>query len=160
MKRFVKILFLLCISISVLSGCNYKTNSRLVRNNNLDSWIGEYEFGGVLETDSNIRPNPVWVYNLDIYKETGIYYATIEIDGYQTIQRLKAIVKGDEEFISLIFELYLPDNQSEPYKENDILLSLEKKNSEIYTYWGKINPIVEENNESGKVYFVKQTGEN
>jgi len=43
----------------------------------------------------------------------------------------------------------------EPYVAGDILLSFEKKDSDIVTIWGKIKPIDKKNFESGNVYFKK-----
>ncbi|WP_373000353.1 DUF5991 domain-containing protein [Lutispora sp.] len=114
----------------------------------LESWVGNYIFSEYAPPDQNM------FYTISIYKENNEYYAEINIDGFQTIARLMTKVSGNEKSIKLIFEKYLPDNQFELYNEGDILLSFEKSNSDIYTSWGKIQPMIQNNNKSGKVYFT------
>lgn len=113
----------------------------------LESWIGDYTFSEFAP------PNQNMFYRISIYKENDDYYAEINIDGFQTIRRLQAKVIGDESSIKLIFNKYLPENLMEPYVEGDILLSFEKRNSHLYTFWGKIQPILENNTKSGDEYF-------
>ncbi len=115
-------------------------------NVSLETWIGEYGFSEFAPPDQNM------FYSLSIYKKDRSYYADLSIDGFQTTERLRAKVAGDGDIIQLIFMEYLPDNLYEPYSEGDILLSLERKDSQIYTQWGKIEPMLEEN-KSGKVCF-------
>ena len=114
---------------------------------NLESWVGDYEFSEFAP------PNINMFYGFSIYRENGNYYAKISIDGFQTIKRLQANVSGDENSIKLIFAEYLPDNRFEPYIEEDILLSLEKRNSYLCTNWGKIQPILESNMKPSEVHF-------
>ncbi|RCX17265.1 hypothetical protein DFR58_108160 [Anaerobacterium chartisolvens] len=113
----------------------------------LKSWAGNYVFSEFAP------PNQNMFYRFSVYEENGEYYADINIDGFQTIIRLKAKVLGDEEAIKLAFYKYLPDNISEQFMEGDVLLSFEKKNSKLYTFWGKIQPILEQNTKSGEIYF-------
>ncbi|MFW6016143.1 MAG: DUF5991 domain-containing protein [bacterium] len=113
----------------------------------LESWVGEYEFSEFAPPDQNK------FYEISLYKENSNYYADISIDGFQTIIRLQTKVIGDENSINLVFEKYLPDNLFESYNKGDILLSFEKENSEIYTSWGEIKPMLESNEKSGQVYF-------
>ncbi len=113
----------------------------------LQSWIGNYTFSEYASPDQNM------FYTISIFKDLNDYYAKISIDGFQTILRLQAKVIGDEKSIKLVFNEYLPDNQFEPYNEGDILLSFEKGDSEIYTTWGEIQPMLESNNKSSEVYF-------
>jgi len=98
----------------------------------LKSWIGYYSFLGYSPNDEEIS------YNLYIYQENKNYYANILIEGFQTHQYIKAIVTGDDNAVDFIFDKYLLDNISEPYKKGDALLSLKKDNSELITNWGKI----------------------
>lgn len=113
----------------------------------MESWIGNYTFSEYAPPDQNM------FYEFSIYKENDNYYAKINIDGFQTIKRLQAKVSGDENSIKLLFYKYLPENQFERYVEGDILLSFEKRNSNLYTEWGKIQPILKSNKKSGEVYF-------
>ena len=120
----------------------------------LNTWIGEYGFEE-FETD-DINGQPLMMgYKIAIFKEKEDYYVIIYIDGFQTKQRMIAKVIRDNETIKLVFEMYLPDNIHEPYKKGDVLLSLKKERSEIYTYWGKLTPMLIKNNASGKIQFQK-----
>lgn len=121
---------------------NYKTT----KSDSLKSWIGDYKFSESAPPDENM------FYAISIYKDNENYYAKINIDGFQTIKRLLAKASGDKDSIKLTFDKYLPDNAMKPYKEGDTLLTLEKRNSEVHTTWGKIEPMIKENTKPG-VYF-------
>jgi len=97
----------------------------------------------------------VGVAHFSIYKENEGYYAKIYIDGFQTTRRIKAKVQSNREGVDLVFETYLPDSTGEDLNKGDILLSLIKVDSEIYTNWRGIKPILPENKTSGKGYFEK-----
>ena len=114
--------------------------------NTMDSWLGNYSFSEIA------TPNQNMFYEISIGKEDNKYYAELNINGYQTMSRLKADVSGNENAIKIVFEKYLTGNILEPYEKGDILLNLEKKDSELYTIWGKVEPILESNLEPG-VYF-------
>ncbi|MCP3772181.1 DUF5991 domain-containing protein [Paenibacillus sp. MZ04-78.2] len=113
----------------------------------LESWVGEYEFS------EYAPPNQNMFYQISIYKEGKSYYAKIDIDGFQTMERLQAQVEGDGKAIKIIFDKYLPDNLWEPYQPGDILLRLEKTDSALNTFWEKIQPMLKDQGESGKTYF-------
>jgi hypothetical protein len=155
MKKYIGIIFCMCLVFVIFAGCKNNLDRGSINDDDLNSWIGKYEFGEVSDIHSDIRPNPSWVYTISIYKEKSDYYANIDVDGFQTIVRLKSRVKGAKDLISLVFETYLPDNISESYKINDVLLRLEKVDSEIITYWSKLKPNLSEDEEAGKVYFKK-----
>jgi hypothetical protein len=112
-----------------------------------ETWVGKYSFSEFVPPDENM------FYAISIYKDEGIYYADISMNGFQTIQRLRAKVDGNKNSIKLRFDKYLPDNRFEPYKVGDILLSFEKSGSDLYTFWGKIEPIHKNNKKSGSPYF-------
>ncbi|GMX64024.1 hypothetical protein Elgi_33670 [Paenibacillus elgii] len=113
----------------------------------LESWVGEYEFSEYAPPDQNM------FYRINIYKEGKSYYATIDIDGFQTMERLQAKVEGDGKAIKIIFDKYLPDNLGESYNPGDVLLRLEKTDSALNTFWEKIQPMLKVDGESGKTYF-------
>lgn len=114
----------------------------------LESWVGEYGFSEYAPPDQNM------FYSISIYEEDKSYYATIHMDGFQTMTRLQAQVEGDGQAIKLIFDKYLPDNLWEPYRPGDVLLRLEKTDSALKTFWGKIQPMLKDDHgESGKTYF-------
>ena len=112
-----------------------------------DIWIGCYTF---LES---WKPNNIMDYQLIIYKEKGIYYAKVIIDGVQTMTRLRAKLTIEGMSASLVFDKYLPENQYKSYKTGDVLLTLERQDEVILTTWEKLKPAVKKNQANGKIYF-------
>ena len=119
----------------------------------LDTWIGTYSFGEYGPPDSLI----VMEYEIQIYRENDGYFATIEIDGYQTMTRIKAKVIGNHNSIDFIFEEYLPDNMFEPYSNGDKLMSFERKDGGFITNWHKMTLRLTEESLPGE--YFKQTSE-
>lgn len=163
MKRsYLKVLFISLVSLILLAGCS--VNNEVSENiddgqkegievydengNSIESWIGDYAFSELVE------PNINMFYSITIYETDGKFYADISIDGFQRLERVKANVKGDGELIEISFLEYLPDNLMELYEEDDILLILEKKDSDIFTAWGAIQPISPDNKQVG-IYLVE-----
>lgn len=117
----------------------------------LDLWIGNYKF-------SEVSGEPIMVmdYEIDIYQEDGKYFADIYQDGQTTMVRVRARVYGNEEWISMVFEEYLPDHSIGLNCEGEsVLLSFRSDNENICTYWGSIEPMLYDNESSGGVYFEK-----
>lgn len=112
----------------------------------LETWVGEYSFSEYAPPDQNM------FYLITIYYEDNNYFAKIGIDGFQRIKRLLAKVSGDTNSIKLEFLKYLPDNRFESYKQGDVLLAFEKRDSKLITYWGEITPLVLANKDAGE-YF-------
>ena len=112
----------------------------------LETWVGAYSFSEYAPPDQNM------FYSITIYYKEYNYFAKICIDGFQTLERLLAKVSGDTNSIKLEFLKYLPDNMFESYKQGEVLLSLEKRGSKLITHWGKIQPLVLENEKAGE-YF-------
>ncbi|MFW6029859.1 MAG: DUF5991 domain-containing protein [Halanaerobiales bacterium] len=153
MKKWQKIkccLTINMISIFLLIGCLENKGTITSQNNNmLDAWIGNYEFYEYFPPNINME------YNINIYHDNKEYFANIYVNGFQTNKKIKAQVKGDKERIDLIFKTYLPKSTGESIDEGEILLTFKKENSDIYTYWQEIQPILPENSDSGKLYFTK-----
>lgn len=149
---------------------NYQQNKTLIElneergmkqanemNSPLDSWIGEYEFH---ENIGSAEEPPFMFldYKIKIYKDASqSYYANILIDGQTTAASGKAKVIGNEKWIDLIFLEYLPDHISGgfPNKEDSILISFERVDGMLLTYWGEILPMLYDNEEPGRIYFEK-----
>ncbi|MCI6813614.1 MAG: DUF5991 domain-containing protein [Lachnospiraceae bacterium] len=119
----------------------------------VEEWIGEYTF-----QESLTDPLMLMDYKIDIYKtDEGKYHANIIINGQQTAAAILANVSGDKDKIELTFLEYLPDHISGGYADGiqgDSLLKFWKDKEKMYTDWGKIQPMLEENDESGKEYFI------
>lgn len=115
----------------------------------LETWTGDYTFEEYALPDQNM------FYSISVYKENASYYAEINIDGFQTMERLKAKVVGNETSIDLLFDSYLPDNMIDAYKDGDHLLSLERTGSKLFTKWVEIEPMLPDNNVTSGEYFEK-----
>ena len=145
--RFIYYLLLSVIFIILLSGCseNSQINSSM-DSENLNGWVGRY---GYYEFNP---PNMNMEYVIYIYNDNNDYYADIYIDGFQTNRWLRAKVTGNENAIDLVFIEYFSGYINALYQKGDILLSFQKRNGELYTYWEEIQPMLTENKEPG-VYF-------
>lgn len=123
-------------------------------NDELEEWIGEYTF-----QESISNPLMFMDYKIDVYKaDDGKYYANIIINGQQTAAAIQANISGSKDKIELTFLKYLPDHMSGGYVDEiqgDSLLKFWKDAERMYTDWGKIQPMLEENSESGKEYFIR-----
>lgn len=120
---------------------------------NLDSWIGVYEFEETALSDigGSIQ---YMEYSVKIYKDNDNYFAGVTIDGFQTMYRIKAEIKGDESSIDVVLLEYLPDSMT-CIDIGSVLFSFEREDSKLLTCWGEIKPILIQNEESRKVYFHK-----
>ena len=136
---FLKPVILIILLMVPLTGCPADP---------LETWSGSYSFGESGPENSLI----VMEYGIKIYKENDVFFATIEIDGFQTMTRIKAKVTGDQKQIVFIFEEYLPDNLYELYNRGDILLGFERSDKGLITHWRKMTPALTEGSSSGE-YF-------
>ena len=122
-----------------------ETAEALDETGKMDEWLGGYVFRDVLDrryTD----------YFLSIYEENNAYYATLTTYGYQTQTNLKAKLKVEGQSANLIFDSFLPENEfDEPLKAGDIVLTLHKKGTNLYTDGGKVMLIG--NTEPENIYF-------
>lgn len=170
----VRVFFLLLYLLCVLSGCG-KTdlsngtsefesevdclmqNTENAAKNNLDNWIGRYAFEEVYNEEG--YASMFMDYDINIYKENNQYYADVVVNGQMTGINLKARLYGSNAWISLVIEEYNPEHVTGLSKmENTVLLSLERRGEDIYTYWGVLYPLAEELPSSG-IYFEKVTEE-
>ena len=126
-----------------------QSNSEPTVENDLNGWIGEYIF------DESAPPDQVWHYDINISNVDGSYYAEIDIDGFQTEVRIKALVSGTRNLIDLIFNENLPDNDFPRFNVGDKLLSFNRNDTDILTYWGALQPNIIDNQATGKVYFIQ-----
>lgn len=135
-------------SEKVVKNTGNKTDTQV--SSSLDSWLGDYTFSEYCPPDQNM------FYSISVHKNKENYYAEIVIFGFQTNIHVLAKVTGDANEIKFTFEKYLPDNMYELYKKGDNLLRFQKRNTELFTTWGEIQPMIESNKKSGEVYFKKE----
>ena len=123
-----------------------------------NDWIGSYSFdedGGKTAGGTAIFIS----HQLDVYEGGEGLAATLESNGYQTSANLICTAKVEGAKLLIIFETYGENNMFEPYKQGDLLLTLERKMEKgkpvVITHWVKFTPAIEKNHKSGKVYFQK-----
>ena len=150
----VSIVFIMVCTM--LSGCMSRADrSSLSGNEELSAWVGKYTFGEEF-FEPDFAPM-IMDYKVTIYNQKDDYFANIEIVGQTTEVSVKAKLHGDSERISLIFIEFLPNHViGLSCSDDSILLSFERNATSIYTYWGEIEPMLYENQDSGKVYFEKE----
>ena len=120
------------------------------------AWTGVYEFSE--DGGKTTGGTPINIFHtLEIRGAADGLMATLKSDGYQTSVNLICTAKAENNKLLIYFADYGENNMFENYKQNDLLLTLERKSeNEILTFWGKFQPSIAKNEKSGKVYFVKQ----
>ena len=114
-------------------------------------WVGKYVFNENTHTDIKR-----YKYEIEIFEKNGVYFAQFYVFGYLTMNEFLASVNGDENSIRFVFEEYTDYNLCEPYKKGDMLLAFENNQGTLFTYWGKMSPMLKENESDGK-HFHKMT---
>ena len=155
MKTSYRILsiFLALMMLSLCTACSHDP---------LKGWVGAYLFEEVSPQDPDMMTATAMEHKIEIYEENGEYFATINIDGFQTMENVKAKVSGDQKSIDLIFDEYLPDSieyEYGRYEQGDILLSLERGDSKLITHWGEMTPKLTQNSPATGEYFEALTTE-
>lgn len=119
-------------------------------------WIGQYSFE---ESAKNVtgEGRQSWNYIVEVKEfDANTLVATIQVDGFQTMQRLEAKVNATAYDIEFIFDKYGKDNMFEPYKKGDRLFAMMRNTSdEIMTVWDKLKPNLLVNQKDGMVMFKK-----
>jgi len=152
--KFFSVLILLITICALMGFYISQTRSLSSRGNeDLSRWLGEYTFG-----EDFFEPNyapMIMDYKVIIYNQKNEYFANIEIMGQTADVCVKAKLYGNSEWISLIFLEDLSNHGVvSSYKDNSVLLSFRKEAASIYTYWGEIEPMLHENQDPGKIYFL------
>jgi hypothetical protein len=98
-------------------------------------------------------------HQLDVFDGADGLAASIESNGYQTSSELVCTAKIEGQKLLIYFQSYGENNMFEPYKQGDLLLTLERKAEKgktvLITHWGKFTPSIPKNEKSGKVYFER-----
>ena len=115
--------------------------------NNSKQITGNYEFYEFAE------PNQNMTYTLQISKDNTVI---LNIDGFQTMKRIKARAEQKENKYNIIYQENLNNNQNESYKEGEILFTLYYENEKLYTKWEKLQPMLEKNKEAGIYFKLKE----
>ncbi len=119
-----------------------------------ERWTGRYEFeesGGKTSGGSPIIVD----HEIELTNTDDGLIALIRSNGFQTSRDLVGSVRIEGPKLSIYFLSYGDENVLEPYKEGELLLTLERRKNELITIWGAYLPVVQTNQKSGKVYFQK-----
>lgn len=124
-------------------------------------WKGSYYFGE--DGGKNAGGIAVMIsHELGIFDGDEGLAATLESNGFQTSSELICTAKVEGTKLLIYFQGYGENNMFEPYKQGDLLLTLERKTEKgkavLLTHWGKFTPAIPRNEKSGKVYFEKTNG--
>lgn len=141
MKKFAAIIFIITLAVC------FTANAQ-------NDWTGIYEFNENGGKTSGGTPIQIY-HTIEVRESADGLMATIKSDGFQTSAHLICTTKTENNKLHFYFADYGEENLFENYKEGDLLLSLERKNDQILTHWGKFQPKIESNNKSGKIYFKK-----
>lgn len=143
LKRYFFIMVAILVVVIVIMYF-YRNNSTI------EDWVGNYRFE---EGDTGMS----WEYNLSIKKENNKVIAYIYLDGYMKMIRIKAETVGNSNNINLIFDDYLTDNIGKLHgvSKGDCLLTMKRNNDIIYTYWGVLEPELDDNRKNGEIYFAQ-----
>lgn len=102
--------------------------------------------------NANGITTPVWEYTLNINKEeTG---GTLDIDGYQTINRFNVKIVKMNDSANVIFDSYANENIGDEFKNGDVLLVvLPTSSKDLSVVWEKLKPNSEKS--LTDIFFVK-----
>ena len=120
-----------------------------------EEWMGEYTFS---EAETS---NQKTEYHISVYKNNDLLEAYMEIDGLEAMARKRVQVVGNTNYVELVFAEFVGDDSfpASLYRYGDVMLTLYKKNSELYTAWGKLQPMLIGNtameNAAPGIYFHK-----
>ncbi|MBI2409970.1 hypothetical protein HYV30_02935 [Candidatus Kaiserbacteria bacterium] len=100
-----------------------------------ESWLGTYTFYEFAE------PNRAWTYDLSVKQEGSAIVADLDIDGFQTIIRIRAkpVINANGD-LDLIFDSYRPEHSLTRYAIGDLLFTLSKLDTagKYSVRWGKL----------------------
>lgn len=124
------------------------------------NWVGEYEFGE--DGGKTAGGSAIYIaHTIEITEKDGKLDAHIYSQGFQTSRDIFADVKVAGDKIEFYFREKGEDQYTSIYNQGDLLLTLEKKESDgetkFLTYWDAFTPMLDSNEKSGEVYFVKIT---
>ena len=156
------IIFLALSAIILTIAACYSGDSELPPST-LYCWVGTYVFEEIIieEFFGDIWDREhIYRYKITIYEENGDFFADIYVVMYHGTRyhrhsgNVSTKVSGNEEWISLTV-LYSDSILGSGNHRDSVAISFRRKDDNIYTYWGRLNPAIEENRESGRIFFEK-----
>ena len=116
-------------------------------------WVGRWQFEEVWPDTSGSMHNGM-SYSLTLKSDKEGYRVDIDIDGFQTMERIQANGLMKDKVLEIQFQRLRPGHAGVEYKQGDLLLRLVDLNGKITTEWGAIKPVLDGNKKPG-VYFKK-----
>ena len=148
MKNLKRIIYALLLTLSFTLFVNAQTD-----------WLGEYEFdedGGKTAGGSKIYI--AHTLHISSYPK-NTYKLVLKSQGFQTSIDILAIGKPVGNKLNVYYTSKREDHSTGEYQKDDLLFTFEKKEidgkTKILTYWEKFQPILEQNEKSGEIYFEK-----
>ncbi len=94
---------------------------------------------------------------MNVTPDGNQYTLDIDIDGYQTMERIRAVGKVEGQSLRIFFQSIRQDHiERKKYLRGDVLLELSKVNGRVLTKWRSIEPELEQNKKDG-VYFERSS---
>lgn len=140
---------------------NENNNNNTTTNNdtltNCDEIIGNYEFEEAIPSgaDAEGMVSAVWTYDLDIVNSNNECQATLEINGFQTMEKYNLKIRKNDNKYSFIYDSDALEKDYHRYKSEDVLFYMYNKENSLYTSWNLLKPNVDSNKEDG-IYFNKK----
>jgi hypothetical protein len=108
------------------------------------AWAGGQEWSGHWHFDES-WPAGEGVHNfvsydMNIRPHGNEYTVDIDIDGFQTMQRIRAEGKVIGQNLRIVFQSVRPDHHGVEYQPGDVLLELTEVKGKVLTTWRKIEP--------------------
>jgi len=110
-----------------------------------DEWIGEYTFYELTPPDDYSG------YHISIYRENDWLESNIQITGFGAMPKRRTQIVGNPNYAELVFAEY---GSGPLFDMGDLMLTLTKRDGELYTAWGKLQPTLGGNAAPG-IYFRK-----
>jgi hypothetical protein len=112
-------------------------------------WSGTYTFS------ESASPDQIIKYTITVTKENSLsYIAWIDIDGFQTLERLSTNGTVINKRLVLKFDSYRQDSNIIQYHQGEWLLSLEPIDGDAFkVIWNKIKPRFNSTNISSSVFI-------
>jgi hypothetical protein len=123
----------------------------------LSSWLGFYRFFEISTPTNPTGITPCLYYTLKIYKNNGLYCATLTMVGTQADFTFQSNVVGNNRSVKILFNKTIPNNAFPTLKTGDVLFRLEKKNNKLYTTFVGIPPLTSKVQKEGQ-YFKYYSG--
>lgn len=117
-------------------------------------WLGNWEFTECWQGVNKIE-HPCIIYELHISQAGDQTIADLDLDGFQTMSRIRGAVERTTNGVRITFAgIREPGSFDNTYNAGDVLFELSRKNGRVLTTWKNMTPELDKNKRTG-VHFVK-----